>query len=805
MNSVILLKNYLTIAGRKWLKRKSYVMMNVTGLAVGMVSSFLILLFIEDELGYDRHHQNAENIYRLVTVNTTSSGSGFTLTPTTYAGRLIDDLPNVIAGTRVKPSGGLVAYQGKRFNEDRFFFADSTFFQVFTFRFKKGNPLKALALPHSVAITAAMAIKYFGDEDPIDRVLTLDDTLHFKVTGVLDEVPLNSHFKFDFLASIVTVERSFYSVLTYLLLDKNASPRECEKALPVLFKKYAPDYVFMEELQNRLQPLTDIHFHSHLQWEIEPNGEIVYIYIFSMVAAFVLLLACINFINLATAQAAHRAREVGMRKVVGADRRQLFLQFIGESLIIAMLAFGLALVLVECALPWFNTLVNKQLVLRYSDHLLPLLGITVLAGIFSGSYPALYLSRFEPAQVLHGKFGAGRGGHALRRALVVAQFTIAIVLISGTAIVHNQLEFFRNRNLGFSKEQVVVVIVRDKEVQRKHQIFKNDLMQHPNVIKAAASSTVPGRAMEASLPQIMYSLPGVESESSTDEMMVNTFFVDYDFVEAMEVQLTAGRNFLRTYPTDVTDALILNESAMRRFGWSSPNQALGRELEYWQKGFQPAVVIGVARDFHYASLHNSTDPLIIRLLDPNEPVYPILVQAPGVISVRIRSHDIPDTLEFMRSKWKEIDPYHPFEYFFLDEYIDQLYRAEQRLARIFGYFSLLAVFIACLGMFGLASFTAEQRTREIGMRKVLGATAPQILLLLSMDFAKLVVAAFALALPFAYFAMSKWLQSFAYRVEIGSWTFALVGCAALLIALLTVGYHVIKVAHTNPVNVLQYE
>ncbi|MGH7495165.1 MAG: ABC transporter permease [bacterium] len=805
MNNALLLENYLKIAARNLLKNKAYTLINVIGLAVGMASSFLILLFIQDELGYDRHHENAKNIYRFVTLNKNSPASSYALSPADRAARLVEDLPGVTSGTRIKPSSGLISFQDKRFNEDRFFFADSTFFEVFTFRFKRGSPHTALALPHSVVITEAMAFKYFGAADPIGAVLTLDDSILFKVTGVLYDVPLNSHFKFDFLASLITVEETVYSVLTYLLLDRNASPLECEKRVPGLLEKYSKDYVYSDEFLHRLQPLTGIHFHSHLQWEIEPSGEIAYIYIFSTIAAFVLLLACINFVNLATAQAAQRAKEVGMRKVVGADRRQLFLQFMGEALFIAFLALGFSLVMVECALPWFNTLVSKNLVLRYGDNLLLLTGITLLVGLISGSYPAFFLSRFEPALVLKGKFNSGRGGQTLKRGLVVIQFMVSIILITGTTIVFRQLEFVRDMHLGFNKEHVVVITIRDKEVQRKYQVFKNELRHYPGVLTAAASSTVPGRVTEASIPRIRYSLPGTEAESSINERMVNTLFVDYNFIETMEIELAAGRNFLTSFPTDVTSALILNETAARLFGWESPGQALGKEMQYWQRGYKAAVVTGVTRDFNYASLHSSTDPLIIRLLDPNERTYPMQVHAPGVVSARIRAHGIFDTMEFIKSRWKEIDPRYPFEYFFLDENFDQLYRAEQRLGKIFGYFSLLAAFIACLGMLGLASFTAEQRTKEVGMRKVLGASVFQILVLLSKDFAKLVVAAAALAVPAAYFAMNRWLQNFAYRVEIDSWIFVLAGFTALLIALLTVSYHAFKVALTNPVEVLQYE
>ncbi|MDZ7368767.1 MAG: ABC transporter permease [candidate division KSB1 bacterium] len=797
------MKNYLRIACRGLLKHKSYTAINVFGLTAGMAVSFLILFFVRDELSYDRYHRNAEQVYRLLTLS--PSGGGSALQWTKESGRVIGDLPGAISGTRIVPSGGVVHYRNKRFNEDRFFFADSTIFEVFTFPLVMGNPKTALAKPNSVVITQEMAEKYFAAEDPIGKVLTLEDTLYFQVTGVLAHIPHNSHFKFDFLGSLMTVEKSVWSGLTYILLDKNTSPLEAEKRITDLFKKYDPRYTFDDGSRLHLQPLTQIHFNSHFEGEIEPNGEMRYIYIFSVVAIFVLLLACINFINLTTARSAQRAKEVGMRKVVGASRKQLIGQFIGESIILSLIALCFALVLVEFVLPTFNALVDKKLVLEYNDSLLLLLGIALFVGVVAGSYPAFFLSSFQPAQVLKGKFNSGLAGYAIRKGLVVAQFTISIILAIGTIVVYNQLEFIQKQRLGFNKEQVVVVVIREREVQRRYRTFRNTVLEHQNVLSAAASSSVPGRVGIKNVPQMLYKLPGKE-----DQNFVNTYFVDEAFLKTLEIGLVAGRNFSEAFPTDVTEAVLLNETAVQKFGWASAVAAVGQELEYWhrgdkERGFKKAMVIGVTKNFNYASLHSNIEPLILRLLNPQNHTFLNLPALRGVVTIRIGPNNVPDTMEYIASKWREFDPAHPFEYFFLDDSLNKLYQAEQRLAKIFSYFSALAIIIASLGMFGLATFTAVQRTKEIGMRKVLGASVLQIMLLLSKDFAKLVAAAFLIAVPVAYFMMYRWLQKFAYHVEISILTFFQIGLMALIIVLLTVSYHSIKIALTNPVNALRYE
>jgi len=716
--------SYFKIAYRNLLKRKLFSFINLVGLSAGGASSFLVFLFIQDELRYDRYHEKAEQIYRLVTINTKSPEFGNTLTLIEDAGRLIVDLPGVIAGTRILPTNRLVCYRDrdKCFNEDRFCFADSTIFEIFTFPFIVGNPQTALTRPQTVVISKEIARKYFSNTNPVGEVFMVDDSLHFEVTGVFDDIPSNSHLKFDFLASISTILDPREAVLTYLLLEKNVSPKESEERVINLLKSYGPNYSFDAEIRPAFQSLKDIHFYSHLQGEVEPNGNIIYIYIFSLVAFLVLLVACINFINLSTTQAIQRAKEVGMRKVIGASRGQLLAQFFGEAIFSSFLAFSLAGVIVESVLPEFNALVNKNIERGRLENFLILFGIAIGVGIFSGSYPAIFLSRFQPTEVLKGRFIKVGGVYIFRKALVVAQFIISIILIVGTIVAYDQLRFVQNKKLGFNQEEVLVIIIRDKEVQRRYQIFKNDLLRYPHVRGVSASSTIPGRTGEKYLSHMLYRAPGQE-----EQLFVGTYIVDHDFLETYGIELAAGQNLSRAFFNDVEGVCILNEAAVKKFGWQSPDAAIDREIEYWHRknnarGFKKSRVIGITKDFHFASLHSTIEPLIIRFLNPQDPVYPMMVHYSRTLSIRIRPEKIFETMTFIAAKWKEIDPNHPFEFFFLAESLDKLYQAEQRFARIFSYFSFLAILIASLGMFGLAAFAAIQRTKEIGIRKVLGAS-----------------------------------------------------------------------------------
>ncbi|MCK6559026.1 ABC transporter permease [candidate division KSB1 bacterium] len=806
-----MLRNYVTIALRHLLRHKGYSLINILGLAVGMASCILILLHVHDELSYDQHHERADQIYRVTREWFNSDGSsslhlGHVAPP--IGPLLKNDFPGILQMVRIKSGGSpLLRHGDKVFQEERFYFSDPNIFEVFTLPLLKGDPHNALADPDGVVLTPAMARKYFGNEEPLGRVLNIDNQADLKVTGIMPDMPANSHFHFDFLGSMKLLERALgedefknwgsNNYATYLLFPKNYHVENFLKAVPDFIGRHHPDgKEAIPQTTLRLQRLTDIHLFSHLDSEIEANGNIVYVYIFSAIAFFLLLIACINFMNLATARSANRAKEVGLRKVMGADRRQLIRQFLGETVVMALLALLLAVVLVEMALPKFNAFAGKELALRSQGPffiLTSLLGVTLFVGIVAGSYPAFFLSRFQPVAVLKGqKIGSARS--RFRSVLVVLQFAISIILIVGMGIVYNQLEYCRTKNLGLNKEHIVVLPVEQgREIVRRYPHLKNQLLQHPQIVSVAASKRVPsGRLLDSSGGSVPI---GDKYEPLT--FRIANVRVDHSFIDTYGIQMAAGRNFSVDFPTDSTAAFILNETAVRKIGWPSPEAAIGKPFQY---GNRQGRIIGVVKDFNYESLQQPITPVVL-LIAP---------QSFNSISVKIRAEqpaDITATLEFLKQKWQEFRPNFPFQYSFIAERYEQLYQNEHRLGRIFGAFSLLAIFIACLGLFGLASYTAEQRTKEIGVRKVLGASLGNIVFLLSKEFARLVAVATLVSWPLAYFAMSRWLQEFAYRININhqSLTFLLAALLALAIALITVSFQSLKAALANPVEALRYE
>lgn len=804
-------KNYLKIALRNLLKYKGYSLINIFGLAVGMASCILILLYVHDELSYDQHHEKANQIYRVTREWFNSDGS-----PSLHLGHvappigplLKNDFPDILQMARISDGGNpLLRYQDKVFQEERFYFADPNIFEIFTLPLLKGDPNNALADPNGVVITPAMAQKYFGSEEPLGKVLNFDNQADLKVTGVMQEIPANSHFHFDFLGSmklpeLVFGEREFKNwgsnnYATYLLFPKDYATENFTKAVPAFIGRHHPDgEKAIPQTTLHLQRLADIHLHSQLDSELEANGNIVYVYIFSAIAFFLLLIACINFMNLATARSANRAREVGLRKVVGAERQQLIKQFLGETIVLAFIALLLAVVFVELALPKFNAFAGKELALRSQGALFifgTLLGVALFVGIVAGSYPAFFLSHFQPVAVLKGqKIGSTKS--RFRSMLVVFQFAISIILIVGMGVVYNQLEYCRTKNLGLNKEQIVVLPVNSgAEIARRYPDMRNQLLQHPHISGVAASKRVPsGRLLDSSEGRLS------DGEKSTPlEFRIANVRVDHNFIPTYGMQMAAGRNFSTEFPTDSTQAFILNETAVQKIGWASPEVAVDKPFEY---GNRKGRIIGVVKDFNYESLHQPITPIVM-LIAP---------QSFNSVSVKIRadrSADVAATLEFIKQKWQAYRPNFPFQYSFLDERYEQLYQSEHRLGQIFGTFSMLAVFIACLGLFGLASYTAEQRTKEIGIRKVLGASVSNIVLLLSKEFTRLVILATLVSWPIAYYAMSRWLQEFAYRINLHqqSGTFLLAAMLALAIALLTVSFQAVKAAVSNPIKALRYE
>jgi putative ABC transport system permease protein len=792
-----MLKNYLKIAIRNLLKHKAYSFINLAGLAIGIACGVLIMLYVRKELSYDRFHQNAGRIYRVG--NEGQFGSEIwkgARTSHPLAPALVQEFPEVQQSVRFyrlyKP---LVQVGEKKFVEPRFFYADSSVFEVFTFPLITGDPKTALTRPYSLVLSQAMAEKYFGETDPIGQTLAVAKIGDFQITGVLKNVPANSHLAFDFLVSYETLRAQKNPNLdtwdtivtsTYVLLPDGYDSAQLEAKLSALVAKYqnqshgATQRLF-------LNPIVDLHLRSEFSGELGERGSMATLSILGVVVTFILLIACINFMNLATARSLQRTREVGVRKVIGAHRLQLIRQFLSEAILLSLGALALALPLVELLLPAFNQLVGKNLDIDFTANLSTVGVLTVLGllvGIISGSYPAFALSSFKPVAVLKGQTKSRPAGARMRQGLVVAQFAISIIFIVSTMIVGSQLDFFRSKKLGFDKEQVVVMPIQDRAINARYEAIKQELRQNPNILSVAATSQLPG----AGEGNYYYNVDGI-----AEGLTLPTYFIDHDFIPALGIELAAGRNFSASFTADATGAFMINETAAKQFGWDDP---LGKTID-WDSGTKKGVVIGVVKDFHTASLHEKIEPLIIQIFP--EPMYV------GYIVARLAPHDIPATLAFIKEKWQAFEPQYPLQYSFLDEDFGRLYRNEERLAQIFSYSSTLAILIACLGLLGLAAFAAEQRTKEIGVRKVLGATVSQIVLLLSRDFAKLVGLAFVVAAPVAYFAMNRWLQNFAYHAEINLGVFLLAGLAALGLACLTVSWQAIKAALANPVEALRYE
>lgn len=800
-----MIKYYIKIALRNLTRRRIYSLINTSGLALGMACSFLILLYVQDELSFDEFHKNPDQVYRLVElveqdgkVMEESASSPYPVAPA-----IKTDYPD-IAITRIfrlQTQKPLITWGDKKFYEERFFFADSTALGVLTFPLLIGNPKEVLKEPYSVVLTENTARKYFGDEDPIGKSLVFEDRFQFKVTGVLQNIPTNSHLQLDFLASFAHEEyvlpgygysqnwlRNWYwnPCYTYLRLPPGLDAEELGAQFPDFVDKYYPGSI-KGMISHYLQPVVDIHLDSHIDNELQANSSGLYVYVFSVVAIFILLIACINYMNLSTARSTNRAREIGIRKVVGSYRPQLIFQFLGESVLISLLSLLIAVGLMELLLPAFNTLSGKAIPSVFDTDpgtLLGWVGISLAVGILAGGYPAFYLSRFRPTEVLKGLFKSSSSGIFLRRSLVVLQFVISTILIAGTLIVNDQLTFIRNKDLGFNKDQVVVLPMRGTDLRRQYESLKRELLTGPDVVNVTATSDLFGRS-GGTLVKPFYA----EGLAENERLHWPGFAVDHDFLDAMDMEIVTGRGFSRDFATDDSAAFVLNEAGVRALGWDDP---IGRQFT---QGRQRGVVIGVAKDFNLFSLHRNISPAAM-FIQPNWFDY---------VLVRIRPGQVGVSLDFLETKWAEFSPQRPFEYTFLDENFEVLYNAEKNLSTLFSYFTILAIFIACLGLLGLTSFSTELRTKEIGIRKVLGATVTKLLALLSKDFVKLVLVANLIAWPMAWYAMSRWLQNFAYRIDIDWWVFVQAGGLALIVALLTVSAQAIRAAMANPVDSLRYE
>ncbi len=808
-----MLKNFVKTALRNLFKHKGYSLINIAGLAIGMATCILILMFVVDELSYDSYNEHADRIYR-VAMDAYYGGRDFNLAVAAapMAQTMLNDYPEVEAATRFRQRGAFIfKYEDNTFRERDVVYADPALFEVFTIPLLKGDPETALKDPKTLILSRKTAEKYFRDEEPVGKTLKLNNADDYLVTAVFEEIPDNSHFHFDIMIAMEGLRESKGQIWmsqnfqTYVLLRQGTDPAAFEAKIQEMIFKYMGPQIekFMgksleklaEEGDMRaeyyLQPLGSIHLHSDIMAEMEPNSDIKYVYIFSAIALFILIIASINFMNLSTARAAGRAKEVGIRKVLGSVRSQLVRQFMTESFLLSLISMILALFLVWLALPAFNILSGKSLafsVMATGSMLAALIIITVLTGFFAGSYPAFFISAFQPVNVLKGKLKTGIKTGPLRSGLVIFQFAASVILIVGTIIVYNQLQFIQNKKLGFNKEQVLML---DNTYLLGDQVeaFKNDLLNQSQVTNATVSSYMPvpsKRNNSAVVPE------GVRGSNLTTSMQ--NWIVDYDYITTLRMNVVQGRDFSREFSTDAGEATIINQAAAKQFNWDKPvGKTIGRVVSN-QGDIKLFTVIGVVEDFHFESLRETIGPLVMFLGEEN-----------ARISLRVKTEDISGTVALMESKWKEFLPDQPFEYSFLDQRFNQMYENEQRIGKIFGVFAGFAIFIGCLGLFGLAAFTAEQRTKEIGIRKVLGASSPTIIRLLLKEFVLLVGAANLIAWPISYFVMRSWLQEFSYRISPGAWIFLAAGIATLFIAIITVSFQAIKAALADPIKSLRYE
>jgi putative ABC transport system permease protein len=795
----IMLKNYFKIAVRSLWRHTTFSFINIIGLAVGMSACFLIFLYVRFETSYDDFHTKADRIYRIVTDTKTPSEiikQGATTTP--IAINVKRDFPEVEDAVRLSQDGFLVHKGDVKFQEKNSVLADSTLFKVFDFQLISGNKNTALREPMSIVLSQSASKKYFGNSNPLGQQVQLTGaSINATITGVMKDIPENSQIKADMFVSLSSAKQIYgqptqdsewtnHNYYTYILLKPHTDAKALEAKFPAFMEFHHGAEAKKLQMQDylSLEPFRDVYLKS--KRDGFETGNINNVRIFSVIAIFILLIACINFINLTTARSAERAKEVGIRKVVGGARFQLATQFIVESVIICFLAFLVSLLLCSLLLPLFNQLAGKQIstgILNHPFNIIILFLLSFGIGILAGFYPSLVLSSFKPVSVLKGRFSTGTRGLILRKSLVVFQFTISIVLIVGTIVVYTQLNYMRNQDLGFNKDQTMII---ETNFDKNKDVFKQSLSSIPGVIAASFSSSVPGGGNNSAYSKMENKAGDIQKTN------LDLYFVDFDYINQFQFKIVAGRAFSRDFKTDSTQAMVINESAARSLGYTSPKDAVGRNFDQWgRKG----KIIGVLKDFHYKSLQQNIRPLVMRY----EP------WGLGLISIKVSSANLPSVIKAIESKWNTIIPNRPFDYYFLDEFFDKQYRAEDRFGNLFTNFAMLAIFISCLGLLGLASYSTIQRTKEIGVRKVLGASVSNIVNLLSIEFIKLILIALVIAAPLAWFGMHAWLQDFAYRTSITWWVFALAGLTAIMIAFLTISFQAIKAALANPVKSLRTE
>lgn len=801
-----MIKNYIKVAIRSLLRDKFYSFINIFGLAMGIGCCLLILIYVTDELSYDRFHEKADRTFRLTEmIETEGSGEKSSSMPFPVGPTLQQDYPDFVEAQlrmfNFQSPHLLVTNRENNleFNEKRVLFVDSTFLEIFDYEMVRGNRATALSEPRSVLITETMAQKYYQGQDPIGKVLRMQDQQDLVITGVMKDAPKNAHFEFDFLVSFTSLKdyyngnypRTWYwnPCWTYVVLKENVNPDDLAAVFPDFIQKYFPPFI-ANDTRMVLQPMTDIHLKSELEFEIQKNSSESNIYVFTVIGIFILFIASINYMNLSTAKSVRRAKEVGMRKTLGGLRSQLITQFLTESMLITLAAMLLSVAIVALSLPAFNAFAGKGVTMAVLVSPIVLAGlglILLLVGLGSGIYPALVLSSFSPIKGLKGTDVKGKGTR-LRKALVVLQFSLSIVMIIGTVVAINQLDFLRKSDTGFDKDNIVYISALRTPIGQNYKAFKNDILTHTNVTNVTAVQDVLGAFHQGD----NFRFEGMEQSK-----LFSVFWMRHDFVETFDLEMVAGRGFKEHITTDDTSAIIINEAMARQLNWET-EAAIGKRYQYNQ--FNGSVV-GVVKDFNFVPKHRAVNPLVLQLRT-NPGAFNLLIK---YIAVKVNGENIPETLRYLENKWNAFVPSHPFDYFFLDDELNKQYVAEDKLSKVAGVFSGLAIIVACLGLFALASFMTEQRKKEIAVRKVMGGSVMGIVMLLSKDFTRLIMLAFVIATPLAFVFTRNWLRSFAYQIEVNWIVFVMVGLATLLIAILTISYQSIKAASSNPVKSLKYE
>ena len=802
-----MLKHFFKIAYRNLLRRKVYSFINITGLAVGMACCLLITFYVQHELSFDKYHKNFDRIYR-VTHAFRNVQDGESLPPATpeqyqvwgcapVGPALATDFPAIDKVAQFSSPIDLLLQNGNtRIQQNNLLFMDSTAFDIFTWKMLEGNAHTALVAPNSIVLTKSIAEKYFGRTSAVGKSLKVNNNETFNVTGVMQDVPSNSHFNFNGLISMTTFRKwraeifdwwGYVDFYTYFTLKPNANIASINTKIPEFLKRHNTDKGY----DIKIEPLKDAYLHSRAARQPGSTGSLTNIYIFALIAFFILVIACINFMNLSTARSMERAKEVGVRKVLGAVHGGLIRQFLSESVLIALISAVIAVLIAKFALPAIGEVSGKDFSstnLFSWQMLVWIIIFTVITGLFAGLYPAWFLSRFKTMLVLKGVFYSTGKGIALRKALVIFQFTLSMALIAGTGIIFSQLNHLRSHELGFKKDQMMVIdFGDDADVQNKIETVKRALSQHPNVISVAASRAVPGEF----LPNAYTEIQSPDGQMKNHDPLI--YEIDFDFIPHFQIPMVAGRAYSREFPADSAKSMVINEAAARLYGYSNPADAVGKKFSQWGR---EGTIIGVVKDFNFRSLHLPVEPLTLRY------GYPWSL---GRISLLLKSENIRSTISDLKKIWDRESPQRPFLYSFLDESFSRQYEKDAHFGKIFSLFSALAIFIACLGLFGLATFTAEQRTKEIGIRKVLGSSVAGIVTLISKDFIKLVAVAIVIAIPLTWWSMNQWLNDFAYRVQIGPGIFFVASLIAILVAVITISFQSLKAALANPVDSLRNE